>query len=77
MPLSWWSAKAVEEPVIPFFEKTWFVWWILATLVILHWFHRFASRADERAPEAADSIKEVAFTSSEPIPSGTASSLSI
>ncbi len=22
-----------------FFEKTWFIWWIVATLAILRWFH--------------------------------------
>jgi len=25
--------------MIPFFEKTWFLWWIFAVVVILRWFH--------------------------------------
>jgi hypothetical protein len=33
--------------VVPFFQKTWFLWWILATLIILRWFHLFASSADD------------------------------
>jgi hypothetical protein len=30
--------------VIPFIEKTWFLWWIVATLVILRWFHLLSSK---------------------------------
>ena len=31
--------------MIPFMEKTWFLWWLLATVVILRWFHLLSSRA--------------------------------
>jgi hypothetical protein len=49
--------------VIPFIQETWFVWWILATLVVLRWFHLFSFRSDnERAFEAADSGEEKAAT---------------
>ena len=42
--------------MIPFIQKTWFVWWILATLVVLRWFHLFSFRSDnEKASEAVDS----------------------
>lgn len=45
--------------MIPFIEKTWFLWWLVATLIILRWFHLFASRMDDDgAFEAADSRKK-------------------
>jgi hypothetical protein len=25
--------------MIGFFEKTWFVWWVFANLLVLRWFH--------------------------------------
>lgn len=28
-----------------FFEKTWLVWWIIATLIVLRWFHIISSGA--------------------------------
>jgi hypothetical protein len=47
--------------VIVFIQKTWFVWWFLATLVILRWFHLFSSLSDNEEPfEAADSREEKA-----------------
>jgi hypothetical protein len=62
--------------VITFIQKTWFLWWILATLFSLRWFHLVSVRPDdEGAFEAADSAKEKASTGSKQIPSGTASSL--
>lgn len=61
--------------MIPFIQKTWFLWWILATLVILRWFQVFSSRADARALEAADSAKEAASTASKQTPSGAAGRL--
>ena len=61
--------------MVPFFQKTWFLWWILATLIILRWFHLFASSAeDDGAFEAADSPEE-ASAGSKQIPSGNAKSL--
>lgn len=52
-------------------QKTWFLWWILAAVFILRWFHRFSSRADNHgAFEAADSAKEKISTGSKK-PSGT------
>jgi hypothetical protein len=44
--------------VIVFLQKTWFLWWVLATLVILRWFHLFSFRPDEMETEAADSGEE-------------------
>jgi hypothetical protein len=61
--------------VIPFFQKSWFLWWILATLIVLRWFHLFSSRTDQRALEPADSAKEEASAGAKPVPSGTASRL--
>jgi hypothetical protein len=33
--------------VIPFIEKTWFLWWVLANLLVLRWFHLFSSASQE------------------------------
>jgi hypothetical protein len=33
--------------VILFIQKTWFLWWISASVVILHWFHLFSSNTHE------------------------------
>jgi hypothetical protein len=71
------SDRLWRRPVILFLQKTWFMWWILATLVILRWFHLFSSCADdEGAFEAADSVKEEVSTGSKHVPSGTTSRLS-
>jgi hypothetical protein len=54
--------------MILFFQKTWFLWWILATFVILRWFHLFSSGSNERALEAADFAEGEASTTSKQIP---------
>jgi hypothetical protein len=47
--------------VIVFIQKTWFLWWFLATVVILRWFHLFSSHSDDAGPfEAADLCEEKA-----------------
>jgi len=38
--------------MISFFEKTWFLWWMFAVLIILRWFH--TQSADIAFEEAAD-----------------------
>lgn len=65
-----------EQVVIPFIEKTWFMWWILATLAILRWFHLFSSRTDDSAIEVPASSEARGCIASDQIPSGTASRLS-
>jgi hypothetical protein len=60
--------------MILFLQKTWLLWWILAILVMLRWFHLFSSRMHEKILEANESAKEEASTTSKQIPSGTASS---
>jgi len=42
--------------MIPFFEKTWFLWWIFAVVVILRWFH--TQSADGAFEEAAGEPEE-------------------
>ncbi|MGA2019061.1 MAG: hypothetical protein ABSH02_00620 [Candidatus Sulfotelmatobacter sp.] len=54
--------------MIVFLQKTWFLWWIVADLVILRWFHLFSSSAHEMALEAADLVEEEASTTSKQIP---------
>ena len=61
--------------MIVFLQKTWFLWWIAASLFILRWFHLFAFRTDERAFDEPGSAKPKSSTGSNQIPSGTASSL--
>jgi hypothetical protein len=57
--------------VIRFLQKTWFFWWLLATLVILRWFQLSSSRADEKDPGEGDSAKEEASAASTQVPAGT------
>jgi hypothetical protein len=60
-----------RNPLIPFLQKTWSLWWILATLVIFRWFHLFPSRTDDEvAFEAADSVDDEASTDSKHVPLG-------
>jgi hypothetical protein len=62
--------------VIVFLQKTWYLWWILATLIILRWFHLFTSdKEDEEALEAARSAEEKASAVSKQIPPATTSRL--
>lgn len=61
--------------MIVFLQKTWFLWWILASILILRWFHLFSSSTHERALEAIDSAKEQSSSDSKRMPSGSASSL--
>ncbi len=37
--------------MILFIQRTWFMWWILATVVILRWFHLFSHGTDESGLE--------------------------
>ena len=67
----WWSLAAVEGSVISFFQKTWFLWWILATLIILRWFHLFSSSGESNV-DAAASDEEQATAISGWRPSGSA-----
>jgi hypothetical protein len=48
-----------RSTVIPFIQKTWFLWWMLSTLVTLRWFHLFSSRTDDEGNiEAEHSAEE-------------------
>jgi hypothetical protein len=64
-----------EEVVIPFIEKTWFLWWILATLIILRWCRLFLSSPDDSAVRNFG-VEQQASTSSDRIASEAASRLS-
>jgi hypothetical protein len=35
--------------MLQFFEKTWFLWWLVATFAILKWFHTISSGGDLEA----------------------------
>jgi hypothetical protein len=59
----------VEGSVISFFQKTWFLWWILATLIILRWFHLFSSSAETGLDTAASDEEQAVAIASHPHPS--------
>jgi hypothetical protein len=62
--------------MILFLQKTWFLWWFLANVFVLRWFHLFSSHAYESAFEAADPAEDEASSTSKQIPSVTVSRLS-
>jgi hypothetical protein len=64
-----------EKVVIPFIERTWFLWWILAILVILRWFHLFSSGTEDSASEVFLSKDGQAGTAPDQTPSTTTSRL--
>ena len=72
---SFLGAFVEEEVVIPFIEKTWFLWWILSILIILRWFHLFLSPTDD-SPAQGTRVEREACTASVKIPSETARRLS-
>jgi hypothetical protein len=47
-----------EVSVIPFFEKTWFFWWAIATVVILRWLHVISCNPSQEALEERDAADE-------------------
>jgi hypothetical protein len=51
-----------------FLQNAWYLWWILATLVILRWFHLCSSGSHERALEAVDLSEVEVSTTSKQIP---------
>jgi hypothetical protein len=57
--------------MILFLQRTWFLWWILATLVVLRWFHLFSSHIHEKILEATESAKGEAPTTSKKVSPGT------
>lgn len=44
--------------MIEAFAKTWFIWWMIATLAILRWFHLVSSSRLELEPEDAGAEHE-------------------
>lgn len=38
--------------MIGFLQQAWFLWWILAAVIVLRWFHLFSYRSDDRDLEA-------------------------
>lgn len=44
--------------MIPFFEKTWFFWWTIATVVILRWLHVISSNTSQEALQEPDAAAE-------------------
>ena len=56
--------RLVEETtMIPFLEKTWFLWWMLADVVVLCWFHALSTRNKNQVEglDMLDSEEEEAY----------------
>jgi hypothetical protein len=65
------SGTGVEGSVISFIEKTWFLWWIFAALVILRWFQLFSSTPKIVREASASDAEQVAKTAVGPVGSGS------
>lgn len=50
--------------MIPFIEKTWFLWWTLAVVVILRWFHLMSTCDKASDLDRLSSEEEVAYVRS-------------
>jgi hypothetical protein len=49
----------MEETMAEFFEKTWFIWWVVASIVISRWFHvTSVDNADESSASDAGSSQK-------------------
>jgi hypothetical protein len=44
--------------VIPFIEKTWFLWWFIAVIAIVRWFQLFSATTDVGLPASPPSVQE-------------------
>ena len=44
--------------MIPFIEKTWFLWWFIAVVVIVRWFQLFSSNTEVGLPASPPSEQE-------------------
>ena len=42
------------RPMLGFFENTWFIWWVVAAIAILRWFHVISARPDRYLGWAAE-----------------------
>ena len=40
--------------MLGFFENTWFIWWVVAAIAILRWFHVISTRPDRYLGWAPD-----------------------
>jgi len=55
-----------RKTVIPFFAKTWFLWWLLADVLVLYLLHALFARnkAEDIERLARESEEEVAYVAS-------------
>ena len=44
--------------MIPFIEKTWFLWWTFATLAILRWLHVISCHTEQEGLELPNSDEQ-------------------
>jgi hypothetical protein len=52
-----------------FFEKTWFLWWMFAVVIILRWFHVLWAGADIDVLEEVNSYRDESRIGSEQLAS--------
>ena len=50
--------------MIPFIAKTWFLWWLLAEVLILSWLHALFARNRMEATDPLTSEEEAAYIAS-------------
>jgi hypothetical protein len=48
----------LEEIVIAFMEKTWFLWWMFTIVVIVRWFHALPLDTQSETPDEPRSTRE-------------------
>ena len=54
--------------MIPFIEKTWVLWWIVAVVIILRWSHLFLSNTGAVEVPASSEEKAISIASGGPPP---------
>ena len=56
--------SVVEETVIHFIAKTWFLWWALADVLILLWFHALTASKPIEQMDSLATEEEAAYVAS-------------
>jgi hypothetical protein len=61
--------------VILFMEKTWFLWWVFAIVVIVRWFHLLSMDTESALLDSLESAHRQSHIDSDDLASRTADSL--
>jgi hypothetical protein len=60
----WLVLRAENITLIHYMEKTWFLWWIFAVVVIMRWFHLLQSTTELEKPDTHNSAAPPAHSGS-------------